>query len=369
MQLPRDQSSASGRARTTAIVEEQAFKLAYDFNAVGGCCSRRKKQTVHECSSWLHVHQGDLLSGDCYDERYNGSSPRMPGGGGDRSLRRCYITRKFYEARMRWPSTPKRRRVSRVARRRRSSDDDVRPVLNRNSWSTTPSGRDPYRTSLSWSPQRTRIGSGTSMVDDTVVQEDGWERTSRSGLGEHSSDLVNSDNSNPSERWGAWGRAARYSSRPSSRSPLSPLMVPLDSFRGTRTVMLASTLVSRRDAEAVERSSRKAYYALQLASQLQRGVDNGTFPASSPKMSSLRGGLRGTRGGDLGGCRPAWSALSEGARAGEHNEREIIRCLLSSVASMEQELSAIKRADSAMREEQLAQVQHLGKIKRGNPPC
>lgn len=150
-------------------------------------------------------------------------------------------------------------------------------------------------------------------------------------------------------------------------------MLPLDPYRDSRTVVLAGTLVSLRDAATAERASRRAALCIRRASEERVAAEK--VASNEKALFSFRGSRyrgrhqrsrrqtqgadgAGPGGGQSSGLSP--SGLLVGAE--EEEERWTARTvrLLPSVENMERELEAIRRADVAMREEQLAQVFFLG---------
>lgn len=151
-------------------------------------------------------------------------------------------------------------------------------------------------------------------------------------------------------------------------------MLPLDPFRGSRTVVRAGTVVSRRDAAAAERSSRRAALFVRRASEARptaerHTADDGTGLTISspgrghrgkqqPQGRQTRGSSNFGGGSNLAGDRDEPWTTSGVLLDAEEEERwgHTTRRFLPSVASIDRELGAIRRADAAMREEQLAQV-------------
>lgn len=145
-------------------------------------------------------------------------------------------------------------------------------------------------------------------------------------------------------------------------------MMPLDPYRDSRMVVCAGTLVSRRDVVALEQSSRRAFLAMRRVSEARergemRDADDDDGVGFSPGYTLRnRRQQRNAGGYGSGRRRDAWvTGRSEGGfRSGgegvEEAARGRTRRFLPSVELMDRELEAIRRADSAMREEQLAQV-------------
>ena len=136
-------------------------------------------------------------------------------------------------------------------------------------------------------------------------------------------------------------------------------MAPLDPCRGPLTVVRAGTLVSRRDAAEVERSSCHACRTVRWVSEVREAGEKlaDEMASRSPDDRGYRGRReyvrrrRGRRGRD------AWVVANEDdANREDDAKMDRIKRLLPSVESMSRELRAIRRADAAMREEQLAQV-------------
>ena len=136
-------------------------------------------------------------------------------------------------------------------------------------------------------------------------------------------------------------------------------MVPLDPYRGPLTVLRAGTLVSRKDAAEVERSSRHALRAIRWASEArtaaERRLAENEMASCPPGRGHWGRGEILHRGSGRRG-RDAWVVGVEDANEREEVGIDRIKRLLPSVESMSRELRAIRKADAAMREEQLAQV-------------
>lgn len=117
--------------------------------------------------------------------------------------------------------------------------------------------------------------------------------------------------------------------------------------------MRAGTLVSRKDVMAVERSSRRAFFAIRRASETRTKEER----LADKIASSPPGGSRQqTRDDGVRRGRCAWVTGSQELGAQDEGDRDRLRRCLPSVESMDRELDAIRRADAAMRKEQLAQV-------------
>eukprot|EP00903_Cladosiphon_okamuranus_P016531 g15251.t1 len=131
------------------------------------------------------------------------------------------------------------------------------------------------------------------------------------------------------------------------------------------TAAAAEEAIRSADAAAAEHSSRRAAYSLRRASEA-RAITEGqgkTLISSGgrdqPSRQEWRRWRRRTRGSDrsLSGDRNDGWTTSGTLLDVEEDERrcERIRSFLPSVEGMDRELEAIRRADRAMREEQLAQ--------------
>lgn len=249
-----------------------------------------------------------------------------------------------------WPSVSKLNRKAWTVSTGVSSDHGRRRHLHRST--CLRSGF--CRTGL-WSPSRIQPGTlGNALLTDiSTVPECGRVGMNKS-FGKSSLNLARADQRKREVAW----EPCTADGIPRSRS-LSPLMIPLDPYRSTRTIVRAGTLVSRRDAAVVERASRMVVYALQSVSRSRLKARDGYRRSWSHQTSCGRGRWRDTSGGAHchRSSRAAWASLSgDEAEVEEQLDYDKISGLLPSVKSMERELNAIKRADFAMREEQLAQV-------------
>lgn len=417
-QLPRDKMSATGRERAAAVAAERALLSAYEpLSATTSPerADRSRKNHLHHggflanCREYTTGHEG-YPHAEIFSQQGRGSGragvPALGSGGGVSSdedaggrgrnpfpstrhvLRtgglpsppmRAEGEARFDRRRERCSVSLGRSRESRYGRRRRHR----RAEISRGS--TARGGR--CGGSCSWSPPRTRTGTASFGAFPTA-----------SAAGSNAS--VSSSNTNPFDpesREGGQGRRSysssvddeeqqlqrewRASSRPSedvdvdsgaygTHRPVSPLMLPLDPYRSSRTIVRAGTAVSLRDAAAAERASRGAARYIRRASEARAGTERFAAGDTAPVFSSPDRGRgwgeqrrpRQKRGGDgetFGGDRKDFRIRS-GTVLDVHEEEERwddkIRRSLPSVAVIERELKAIKRADAAMREEQLAQV-------------
>ena len=311
----------------------------------------RKRQSAVQCSpDWLSVDHRDPPTDDedttdqdgCPSRRRlstrrrgrGGTSARGSGNGSDKQsdiLRRSRepfsVTRHFQRVGLRWPSPPESlggdarfddHRGCCASLGRKRGDRRRRHGAERSRASRERGGCH------SWSPPRTRTGPGPF-----------------GGL--------------PSA-------TAAGSSSSSDHRPLSPLLLPLDPYRASRTVVRGGTVVSGRDAVAVEHSSRRAAYSLRRASEARAMTEgHGTTLISSqgrdrpsPQRRRQRCGSERSLGGDRDGGWTTSGALLDVQE--DERWRDRIRRALPSVKGMDREIEAIRRADEAMREEQLAQV-------------
>ena len=368
MQLPRDQLSAAGRARAAAAAIEGRFRssiaepTAMSVRNVG---QRKKVGPERDPRDWLRILRGDSsagkggLSEDCYDRPRK--HPRDRSSSGDKKRLNPVMRRPPFEAEMpsSWSCAPKRHQSDRSASAGRSRDRGKRgggyyrtPIL---------SGSRKAGGCSSWSPPRTRTrwtknAADSSSPGSTANTEYGAEWGScEYGSGDVEIASVESPNRRRTlskrDRGGrSDGGRGRF---------LSPLMVPLDPYRSPLTVVRAGTLVSRKDAAGVERSSRHARRAVRWASEAQAAAET---PLADAEMASCPAGreLWGPgetphRGGGRRG-RDAWVVGAEDGNRQEEVGIDRMKHLLPSVERMSRELRAIRRADAAMREEQLAQV-------------
>lgn len=234
--------------------------------------------------------------------------------------------------------------------------------------------------SSSWSPPSTRTGtfSGPSSTagsnNSTLDRESrGGGRRSR-GTETWGSFYLDDDVGQYSHGWQAslGSEGGGESNRPRRPSPLSPspLMVPLDPYRDSRMVVRAGTLVSRRDVATLEQSSERTFRAMRRVSEAREKVDREYAeedgPGSSPgHLTHDHRGKKQNTSGYRSRHRNAWvtgeskAGFGSGGMDAEEAVRGRMRRMLPSVELMERELEAIRRADSAMRDEELAQVGHF----------
>ncbi|CAN0094992.1 unnamed protein product, partial [Laminaria digitata] len=380
MQLPRDQLSATGRARAAAAAIEERFhsSTAEPIKLISARASGQRKKNHPQRDDHHDWHR--TLHGDSYfvgmEELADDGSDRPQKRPHDRSgsgykegfpIKEGYVPftrRPLFKADM--PSwsycAPRRgRRCNRSASAGRSRD---RKNRRGNQHRAQFSGSRKVGGGFSWSPPRTQIRTKSNYITDFSAPGSSSTANKVGREAEWAS----------CEYGSSWGADVTTSVELSNRRhacgrPLSPLMVPLDPYRGPLTVVRAGTLVSRRDAAEVERASRHA----QRKAAEKRPADDEMASSSSSSSSSCSPG-RGyhhqgwgesssTRGGGGGGHRrdrDAWvvAGVVKDANNGRDGVVEIDRMkrLLPSVESMGRELRAIRRADAAMREEQLAQV-------------
>lgn len=296
------------------------------------------------------------------------------------------ITRHFERVGLRWPSPPEgmggksqfdvHRSGSASLGRSRGNRRQLHR-MERSRGSTARGGH------FSWSPPRTRTGTGPSddfptatavgsssgklLGPESREDEQGRRSYINAGDGEH-------------EHHGQWTASCSSDNYSSDggvgyhRRPVSPLMLPLDPYRGSRTVRRAGTVVSRRDAAAAEQSSRRAALSVRRASEARALTEgHGTTLASSRERDQLSrrqwrrwrrqtSGSDGSLSDDRGdGWTDGWTTSGTLLDIQEDERwRDRIRHFLPSVENMGRELEAIRRADEAMREEQLAQVRNSG---------
>lgn len=297
MQLPRDQSSASGRARAAIKVAEEEL---YFSSAVSA---------PHRVTT----------------------SARSGSSGGL----------------MHWPKTPNRSQYDRSV-----SGGNCRsgaPHTGRHPLQELPKG--PSCGSFSWSPPRTRRGmfSGSSTAGSTTDPESRGKENVYGGLwlDPH---MTRVGPTLPNASAGIGDCSGRL------HQPRFPLMNSFDPYGGARAVARAGTLVSRKDAATVERSSRRAFLAIRRASQAR--VSTETSSDEHLSSTSIRGHRRRRYNRNIGKCRGrrAWVT---GSGAGGNRERGaggLLKRLLPTMERVDRELHAIRKADSAMKKEQLAQV-------------
>lgn len=402
--------SATGRERATAAAAERALLSAYEpFTATPSPerADRRRKNDLHRGGFLADSRErtadnegypyAEIFSRQGRGSGRAGVSAVGSGGGGSsdeetggRGRDPFPSTRHVLRTGVRWPSPPMRAGgEARFDRHRQRCSVS----LGRSRESRRGHGRRRRRAEIlrgssargggsgySWSPPRTRTGTASFGAFPTA-----------SAAGSNAS--YSSSNSNPfdPESWegGQGGRSYssgvddeeqqlerewRSSSRPFDdigsdgganglHRPVSPLMLPLDPYRGSRTIVRAGTAISLTDAAAAERSSRGAALYIRRASEARAGTDRSAAGDTAPMFSSPG---RGRRWGEQrrsrqirGGGRNDFR-ISTGTVLDVHEEEERwddkIRRSLPSVAGIERELKAIERADAAMREEQLAQV-------------
>lgn len=360
MQLPRDQLSATGRARVAAAAIEETF---HSSNAEPTSISarnvgQRKQNDPHrDRNNWLRIFRVNSFVGK--DElAVDGSDrlkkrPRDRSDIGDKEGHRVMRCPPFQADMPLGSCAPKRGRSSRSASAGRIRGREKRGKSHR-AWL---SGSLKAGGGWSWSPPRTRTKNTAdlSAPGSTANKEGGAER----GCCEHGSwdaEVASVESSN---------RRRTLSKHDHGRGDggyarsLSPLMVPLDPYRGPLTVLRAGTLVSRKDAAEVERSSRHALRAIRWASEArtaaERRLAENEMASCPPGRGHWGRGEILHRGSGRRG-RDAWVVGVEDANEREEVGIDRIKRLLPSVESMSRELRAIRKADAAMREEQLAQV-------------
>lgn len=287
------------------------------------------------------------------------------------------IKQQFRDANMRWPGTlpAKRKRAprKRSARAGREGgrenlvqsavDHSCSRVHTRGSFSTSSVGsRSAYEgEGLSSSSPRTRMGTscdyrsmaGSSAGDDPMR---GGGR--RCHINRVQRNMFAGSPTDTSDSEGFY--------RSSSRSPL---IRPLDPYRASRMVTRAGTLVSRRDVEAVECAARLALQANRRASRARRRTAGSCSPENVRQRLRYREGRRRQRwhqihSRDHDTERGTWTATNaddhcvsnENRDDDAEFDRELLKILLPSTRSICAEVVAIRKADSAMREEQRAQV-------------
>lgn len=324
------------------MAEERALTLAYHFTAFGD----RTNKAVHSPNDSNRSPGGD----DGIKTFQTSSSSQQTYCGGNESPQQYSTTQQFCEAGMCWPSVSKLNREAQTVSTGAINDHGHhhRSTCLRRGFCGTGS----------WSPSRIQPGTlGNALLTETsTVPECGHIVISRR-FGKSSLNLVRADSREGGVAWEPFTGDAVTRGR-----SLSPLMIPLDPYRSTRTIVRAGTLVSRRDAAVVERASRRVVYALRSVSRSRVKARNGYCRSWSPQTRCGRGGWRDTSGQAHyhRSSRAVWASLrGDEAKVEEQLDQHKINGLLPSVKSMERELNAIKRADSAMREEQLAQVREI----------
>ncbi|CAM9253636.1 unnamed protein product, partial [Hapterophycus canaliculatus] len=403
-QLPRDLSSVSGRERTKAAVAESALRSAHDLlpemmplESAG----RRRQKAAHRHRGWLPVHHdGSLTDGEetdledlsharCFSSQAAGRGQTPDGDScSDGAVLDSYsasaagrswnredfsVTRHFLRVGMRWPS-PLRRGAGRAPldshRRCSGSLGRSRGTSRRRRLGPErPSGRNTHGVGgYSWSPPRTRMRPESCNIFSDAIPGDMNTITAafyRDGSGEDEHEKESYDEA---EKGLARSRYGAHQHHDPRQQP-SPLLLPLDPYRDSRTVVRAGTLVSLRDAAAAERASRRAAFCIRRASEERvaaerRATDeNALLPFSGSRhRGQRRRRRRQTRGADgknLGDLRSSGfkaSTVFLDDEEADEQWRDSTGQLLPSVENMGRELEAIRMADAAMREEQLAQV-------------
>lgn len=374
MQLPRDQLSATGRARAAAAAIEERFRSSIvdpTSTPARSARQRKKRDRQRDHHDGLHISRGNCFVGKeglAEDGSHRPQNrPRDRSGSSSPEGLNSAMRRPLFEADTPPSSSscaPKRGRSNRSASAGRSRDRQKRGG-SRHRAQILSGSRKSGGSGVSWSPPRRR----TRQTKDTTAdfsaapgsianREGGTERGScEYGIWDAEVAKVGS----PNRRRALSGKRDRDRSDGSVRDPfMSPLMVPLDPYRASLTVVRAGTLVSREDAAEAERSSRHAHRAVRWASEARAaaettlaGAEMALFPAD--RGQCLGRGETPRRGGGRRG-RDAWVV---GAGDGSRQEEvgiDRMKRLLPSVERMSRELRAIRKADAAMREEQLAQV-------------
>lgn len=310
---------------------------------------------------------GDILNGDSGSDSSVAAYDDSDAAASVQGREGFPVTRHFARAGMRWPSPPKRAnqraRFGHYQRRCPASLGRTRGDGRHHRVAEQLRGGRARGGWRSWSPPRTRTqsasysdfpttGTASSSPKMTAFDREEGRETAHSGYDYYFQDGT------------GYERAAGYSSH--RHLSLSPFLLPLDPYRGSRTVVRAGSLVSRRDAAAAEVCSRRAALVNRRASESRVAAERHTAEDVPTAFSSPGRGHRGkqrrrTRGvdvGSLGGGVQGYGWTTSGAIQEEDEELrgDRIRRFLPSVESMGRELEAIKRADAAMREEQLAQV-------------
>lgn len=377
-QLPRDRLSASGRERsaTAAAAAEEALRSAYEPVPALTLSPERadfiRQNIAHRRRGWLPVHRDGSLTDGEESPDHEGYSCFRSSSRRDRA-EEFSAARHFLQAGIRWPSSPKRagggyhRYFSSLGRSR----DNSRRRRRMAERSKNGGGGGGY----SWSPPRT--GKRTASCG-------AFSPSSTAGSSSNSSSTSFVPESREEEEDEEEQAGSRFTSSSGGKIPqrrhrrrsLSPLMLPLDPFRSSRTVVRAGTVVSLRDSAAAERSSRRAAFNVRRASKARITAERHAADAAVLGISSPGRGHRGKQqqrqrqrqgrrtrsssnnGANLGDDRnDAWTTSGVLPDPDEEERRvHAIRRFLPSVASIDRELEAIRRADATMREQQLAQV-------------
>lgn len=356
IQLPRDQYGASGRARAAVATaaEKEAASFRYPGEAPASplrvrSIARRERQQAHRRRAWLSVHH----HGESDTDSASGRSEYSTAGGdfniGERDERGRYpISRHILEAGVRWPSgRNSKRSISAEARYGRG-------LIMGKRRSRDYGGND--HSSFSWSPPRTRTGAGSIGGYSTEGSGDilnAAQRGDRATGRRLDFDIAFKNIRRRQYADNDGCRSAGNDPRPSSRSP-SPLDAPLDPYRASRTVMRAGTLVARHDVVRMERASRKAFVALRAAFKARRQVERESGRNSSSLNFDRSGGALKRIGGMRRDCLDSGGGFT--AMDDTWVEEYRLKDMIPSMELMGKELKAIRRADKAMREEQLAQV-------------
>lgn len=366
----------------------------------------RRRQNAVQCSpDWLRGHHDHSLTdggettdqGCSYSRRLSmqrrgrvhistGSSGSGSGNGSDeqsatvrttcRGREPFSVTRHFQQVGLRWPSPPKgvggtaqsdNHRGCSASLGRSRGNRCHRTMAGRSRGSKVRGGGH------SWSPPRTRTGTGP-FGDFPTTTTAGSSSSSKLFGPETREDEQRGrpffyTGDEEQQRRGQWNTSCssdnnRGDGGAGDHHPsLSPLMLALDPYRGSRTVVHAGTVASGRDAAAAEHSSRRAAFSVRRASEARattQGHETALVSSPGRGQSSLQRRRRQTRGGDrsLGGNRnDGWTTSGTLLDIQEDERwRNRIRRFLPSVEGMDRELEAIRKADEAMREEQLAQV-------------
>lgn len=400
-QLPRDQSSPSGRDRANAAATaEEAIRAAYEPMQVSMSPEGRRRENAAQSSpDWLRdYYEESLTDGEEATDREGYSLSRRlstrareragmyPRGGGSASAEHSdtvhgvfSVSRHFQQVGLRWPSPPRgaggtaqldNYRGCSASLGRSRDNRRHRHRMERLRLSRARGGCH------SWSPPRTRTGTGpfgdgptataagsssSSKLFGPESREDEEEGRSYTHTGDEVCDHHGRRTASCSSDNNSCDGGVGYQHR-----PCSPLMLPLDPYRGSRTVARAGTVVSSRDAAAAEHSSRRAAFLLRRASEARAATEGRGKTVSSsrgrdqPSRQQWRRWRRqsGGGGGSLGGDRnDGWTTSGTLLDVQEDERwRDRIRRCLPSLKSMDRELEAIRRADEAMRKEQLAQV-------------
>lgn len=326
--------------------EEREFTLAYHFTAFGDCTNK----AVHSPHrSFLYVNDSNRSPGgdDSIKSFQTSSSRQQAHCGSDGSLQQYTAPQQVRETGMCQPS------VSKLNREAQTVSTGASNGHSRH-YRSTCLRRGFYGTG-SWSPSRIQpgaLGNALPTENSTIPECRRVGMTRR--FGKSSLNLLREGSREGGVAWEPCTADATTRGR-----SLSPLMIPLDPYRSTRTIVRAGTLVSRRDAAVVECASRRVVYALRSVSRSRVKASNGYCRSWSPQTRCGRGGWQDKNGRVHDHCssRPVWSLLrGDEAEVDEQLDQNKVSGLLPSVKGIERELNAIKRADSAMREEQLAQV-------------